>query len=850
MRNFLFISVLLFFSSTVKAIPAYRGAVTVGQPDGTAITIYLHGDEFRHECVTTDGYLLLQDMHGAYRYAVLDGNKRLTCRNSPIAHNPKEREAKELKFVEKLPLLKEMKAAGYFNAVSKTKRSQTGAGARQGAMSRFQIGTYPTIGKGNCLVLLVQFNDIKFSFGKDYHSRMLNEEGFCDNGATGSARDYYLAQSMGQFDPSFDIVGPITLTRSESYYGQDDYMLGKDVNVGSMISEACQDAKDKYNVDFSKYDGDGDGRADMVYVIYAGYGQHAGGGDNTIWPHKYQLSSLGINKKIDGKTIDTYACSSELFGNTGAVSSGIGTLCHEFGHVLGLADHYNTNDATDYQLGRYDIMDYGGYNNNGNTPPAYNAFERMTLGWMKPVELNSIADGLKLGHIAETNEAYMITTSDTDEFYLLENRQQTGWDSHIKGCGMMVTHVDFDADTWVSNKVNDDTAHPRFYMVEADNEKGYDEILCKISETHDLFPAKGNDSFTDTSTPAAHPYTGEILDKWITDIKNENGIVSFNYMSNHLHTPDGLAAEALGAESFRAVWNNVSRADEYTLNLYKLDYRSAQRYAVTEGFSLMKDGTVETPGTADVASQLDKYTTVKGFTGTNVYQAGGWCQIGTDKQGGSLTAPPMNMKRYGGEYAVALTVKSMTGKQPVLSVTSNGQTGKTRINNVARTYLFQFKGGISKTDITIATNIERALIDTLVVVRGNGAEVFPQAKKIDISGEPSLTEGDVEDNDFIHVDTTTVTGVRELSYTFDGLRPDSYYSFSVKAMGDGCSSEYSEEYVLKTTDGTSAVADDVTECPNAKTQLFTVDGKAVNAPASPGIYIRRTGNTVKKVIIK
>ena len=147
---------------------------------------------------------------------------------------------------------------------------------------------------------------------------------------------------------------------------------------------------------------------------------------------------------LDGKTVDTYACSSELFGNSGVQSSGIGTVCHEFSHVLGLADHYNTLDATDYKLGSYDIMEYGPYNNDGKTPPSYNAFERMTLGWLTPVELTEPTDNVTMGHLAETNSAYILTTSNENEFYLMENRQQQGWDRYIPSGGLMITHVDYD----------------------------------------------------------------------------------------------------------------------------------------------------------------------------------------------------------------------------------------------------------------------------------------------------------------------------------------------------------------------------------------------------------------------
>ena len=838
---------LLLGAMSMQAVPAYRGAIKAKQPDGTTITLYMQGDEYSHKCVSVDGYQLIQDAKGAYRYASLNSDNTLTCANSPIAHNPIDRKASETKYVGTLTLAKDMPNANTTKYKICKSPSQRKIG--MGTMSRYQVGNYPTIGEGKCLVLLVQFSDVKFTYDNDYHSRMLNEEGFSDNGATGSARDYYIAQSGGKFKPTFDVVGPITLTRSERYYGQDDVIQGKDVNVSKMISEACKLAKEKYNVDFSQYDGDNDGKVDMVYVIFAGYGQHAGGGDNTIWPHKYQLTSFGERLTLDDKLIDTYACSSELFGNTGAVSSGIGTLCHEFGHVLGLCDHYDTTDATNYQLGRYDIMDYGPYNNDGNTPPSYNAFERTTLGWMTPDEIDERTAGVTLENIATSNKAYMIKTSNPDEFYLLENRQQTGWDSYIMSCGLMITHVDFNEKTWLNNTLNTDSSHPHFYLVEADNEKGYDVLLEKETEKGDLFPYGTHDSFTDNTIPAAKPYTGETLNKWVTNIENKDGIVSFNFMANHLAKPEGLKIENAGGMNFCASWNDDEEAMSYDVMLKRLEYKSEQQFADRENFDRMTAGTDAIADRTAIDNQLDDYMDTKGYTGNNVYQAGGWCQIGKEGQGGSLTTPTFNMKRYNGEYAVAITVKAPTGKQPVLSVSSNGQTGKTRINSVVRTYLFKFKGGISKTDITISTNSERALIDRIDICRGDAKDIATEAKEVAVSGVPTQTEGDVEDNEFVTAETKTFENVGNYKYTFENLLPNTFYAVAVKANGDNGSSKYSDDLVFNTAEVT-AIKNVETNTYQGDKAIFSIDGIRTNSLDRPGVYIIKENGKTRKIIVR
>ena len=202
----------------------------------------------------------------------------------------------------------------------------------------------------------------------------LNKPGYSDNGATGSARDYYYDNSNGVFEPIFDVYGPIKLSQNMAYYGAND-SSGNDKNPEQAVKEACQ-AIDNI-VDFSNYDLDGDGEVDLVYMVYAGKGEADGGSSNTIWPHQWNLSSAGVNLILDGKTVDRYACGSELNGS-GSID-GLGTICHEFGHAMGLPDFYDTDYDTNGQgrtLLDYSLMDSGSYNNDGWTPPYLNMEER------------------------------------------------------------------------------------------------------------------------------------------------------------------------------------------------------------------------------------------------------------------------------------------------------------------------------------------------------------------------------------------------------------------------------------------------------------------------------------------
>lgn len=124
-----------------------------------------------------------------------------------------------------------------------------------------------------------------------------------------------------------------------------------------MIIEACQLVDDKVN--FKDYDWDGDGEVDQVFVIYAGYGEHAGAPSNTIWPHESSLGNRSI--MLDGVRINTYACSSELNGNSGQVMAGIGTPCHEFSHCLGFPDLYDTDYSGAFGMSYWDVMNSGSH---------------------------------------------------------------------------------------------------------------------------------------------------------------------------------------------------------------------------------------------------------------------------------------------------------------------------------------------------------------------------------------------------------------------------------------------------------------------------------------------------------
>ena len=424
-------------------------------------------------------------------------------------------------------------------------------------------GNYQGTKKG--LIILANFKDKKFSASHtlDLYKKIANAENYKDNGFNGSIKDYFSAQSDGKFTIDFDVVGPVTLSQNMAYYGGND-SEGNDKHPEQMIKEACELA-DGW-VDFSDYDWTGNGEVDQVYVIYAGQGEANGGSDDTIWPHAYELAAAKITLSLDGVKINSYACSAEL-GYSGI--DGIGTICHEFSHCLGYPDLYDIFYEGHFGMSSFDLMDSAGYNDDGFCPAGYTAYEKWIAGWIDYEVLedeNVTVTDLK--PTSEGGKAYVIyNKGNRNEYFILENRQQTKWDKYIEATGLQVIHVDYDPTCWINNVVNSTgefrqkdgwTAdfkndHQRHTLVHADNndDSKYwnksEQYYTKTTLDGDLYPYKSNNELSDTSIPSFGLYNNNEdgtrnMGRQIKDItENDNGTVSFQYNATIVEepTPEG-----------------------------------------------------------------------------------------------------------------------------------------------------------------------------------------------------------------------------------------------------------------------------------------------------------------------
>lgn len=547
------LSLLFIRTQDLFSVPAKPSPITLQQTDGSELTVYLRGDESFHFYTSEDGHLLLPGDQDILYYAELPDNGELNL-SSYRAHNVDSRSQAEQTFLNTLNKEKLYKALE-----RKAILKQTSQRIQHEADT-----SYPTRGEQKALVILVQFTDKKFSIAEPTQAfnDMMNKEGYSSNKGTGSARDFYIQSSLGQYKPHFDVFGPITLSKKLNYYGGNT-SSGQDVNAKYMVIEACQALDDKIN--FADYDHDNDGVVDNVYLFYAGYSESEGAPSYSIWPHSSKLYNASII--LDGVKINKYACSSELRGTSGSNISGIGTFCHEFGHVLGLPDLYSTGYQPAFTPNSWSTMDNGSYNNGGRTPPYFSSYERYSLGWIEPAEITASDTTFVLPDIS-TNQALIIKTKKENEYFLLENRQKHDWDMYIPGHGMLVWHIDYYKDAWNSNTVNNIGSHQYVDIVEADG------ILSEETRDGDAFPGTKNvTSITNATYPNLRPWDNSPQFLYILNIKeSEKGIISFQVIDTRIpDAPKALPASQITSSSFQANWEKVVNATSYELDVYTKD---------------------------------------------------------------------------------------------------------------------------------------------------------------------------------------------------------------------------------------------------------------------------------------
>lgn len=545
-------------------------------------------------------------------------------------------------------------------------------------------------GTKKAIVILAQYTDKKFTADNslDLYKKAINGINYKDGDFRGSVRDYFRAQSNGQFDIDFDVVGVCPLKKPYSHYGKN---VGDDEPYTyEMIVEACQWAHNN-GTDFSKYDWNGDGKVDQVYVIYAGLGEADGGTTNTVWPHMFYLSAYKDTEyyekglTLDGVAIDTYACGPELQGD--GRNNGVGTFCHEFSHCMGFPDLYDYNSSW-FGMGYFDLMDSGSYNGDGYLPAGYSAAEKSDCGWIELKDMTNITETVNVTGMApqtQNGDAYIIKNKGNEnEYFVVEYRAKDGWDAEIPGEGIMITHIDFDQDIWDYNTANTKgqyykgdklytNNHMRWTIKHANNTTSTDYL----KQIDALYPYNSNNKLTRTSKPTSSLYNtnSDGTNFMHVDITNmavdeDNAVASLSFVpykksdtDNKPVVPEGdyLLKETFNGNNSEGgndnKWNAITSVANPVFDNEGWTSANDKIYGANE---CIRMGTAKLPGTITSPT-----FTVNG-TATLSFKAGAWDSKGDGK---TLTVTASNGSL--GQGTFEMTRGAWTNYSTTITATGN-----------------------------------------------------------------------------------------------------------------------------------------------------------------------------------
>ena len=566
----IFAACALALPGLMQAVPADPRPRVLTNPDGTTVTVRVHGDEFFHFMTDENCTRILQRDASGF---VSD----MTELGAPMKFNRENVELLRARHMEANPQL-----AAMAQAASDTRSTMQ----KMASLDNEGRSNYPTIGEGNrSLVVLVEFQDVEFTVQnpKEYFTRQLNEPGFSDYGGSGSALDYYIATSNGQYQPQFDVYGPVKVSKNASYFKDKGSPL-----MSLLVRESLTQLHDAGEIDFSNYDYDDDGVVDTVFFYYAGYGS-ADSDTETIWPHQsdYRYYNAYSALRFDGKKIGPYACANELKGinpETGKQPwkdgsepwvDGIGTFVHEYGHVLGLPDLYDVNYTPGVTVdapGDWDVMASGCYNFNGCVPPLYSAYEQWVCRWLDFTEAEDATSYTlpALGH-SETPMALRIGIPKTadgssmqSEYFVVEARDRSEWDACFPESGILIWRINYNKSAWANNLVNSDKgSNLVIHYAEGEKHPAFTEGHIYPGSPSELIPSKNyefwkspiiTDISYDPDAKAAH------LDF--------NMLAETPYGAPLLH--DNPFADESGARNFTLVWDPVDGAESYQLTIRRV----------------------------------------------------------------------------------------------------------------------------------------------------------------------------------------------------------------------------------------------------------------------------------------
>ena len=486
-------AVLMGFLPSAFAVSANPNSFREVQPDGTVVTLRVNGDEHFNWTEDTAGYTVIRQK-GWYEYARLNPQGRLVPTGLKVGlSNPRTYGLSK----------------GILPSAAQRAASAKGSASSSGSSSAQGVAPFGSIRN---LVVLVQFSN---HVGRELPSSSEIDVLFNAPGGdailapTGSVRDVYLQNSYGQMELNSDVSGWVTVSKSEQYYANGQ-------SGDSTLWEALREALNSLDqtVDFSQYDADNDGYIDSIAFIHSGYGAEWGGTDadgtgsaDRIWSHRWSIQSP-VWTSNEGVRVSDYHISPALWGTAGSSIGRIGVIAHETGHFFGLPDLYDT-DGSGSGIGSYGLMaNSWDFNGSQLCPPHLSPWSKLQLGWISPVNISETGE-YSIGQSETNNEYFVITDGYSgNEYLMIENRQNAGFDCSMPQGGLAIWHIDdeagFNTEGYPGGRWPKDGKHYRVALAQADGnfqlEKGQNR-----GDSGDVHHAVGVDAMA--PGPDGHPNT-------------------------------------------------------------------------------------------------------------------------------------------------------------------------------------------------------------------------------------------------------------------------------------------------------------------------------------------------------
>ena len=367
----------------------------------------------------------------------------------------------------------------------------------------------PLRGVVRVIVVLVDFSDKPMTQTAAHFEQLFFSTGVIP---TKSVREYFTDVTRGLVNIQGQVVGPFRMPKTLAQYAHGASGTGSPLpNARTMARDAV--LASNASVNFGLYDNDGNGYVDAFIVVHAGAGAEVTGSPGDIWSHKWTVDGGAMN--VDGTKIYAYLTVPE--------DSKIGVCCHELGHLLfGFPDLYDT-DYTSEGIGNWCLMAGGSWGGGGNTPVHPSAWCKANQGWATVT--NVTTNGAKnIADVKDSGKIYRLWKSGaaSSEYFLVENRQKTGFDTSLPAGGLLIWHIDDS----VSGNTNE--AHYKVALMQADGKRDL-ELDHNRGDGGDPYPgSSGNTTFNNTSTPNSQSYSGANTCVAVTGIGPSGPVISAN----------------------------------------------------------------------------------------------------------------------------------------------------------------------------------------------------------------------------------------------------------------------------------------------------------------------------------